>query len=129
MSKPGIRAAASAHSIPSLNAGDHKEVSPRTMAKQDAYAGVSRWGLLNDAPALNPHRALLSGFLQAVRRQVREDVARQLVSAVAREGEEIDLVVAGGGLRGYYCVGCYVVLEELRRPVMPSSSWLLPADH
>ena len=111
------RGAASAHSIPSLNTDANnaaKEISPRTQAKQDAYAGVSRWGLLNDAPALNPNRQLLSGFLQAVRRQIREDVARGLVSAVA-DGEEVDVVVAGGGLRGYYMVGCYVVLEELRR--------------
>ena len=90
-----MRSAASAHSIPALS--DHKEISPRTQAKQDAYAGVSRWGLLNDAPALNPNRQLLSGFLQAVRRQIREDVARGLVSAVA-DGEtrthSLDMFIA-----------------------------------
>ncbi len=94
-----LRSAASAHSIPALS--DHKEISPRTQAKQDAYAGVSRWGLLNaERGALNPNRALLSGFLQAVRRQVRDDVARSLVSA-AQDGEEVDLIIGGGGLRGH----------------------------
>jgi hypothetical protein len=73
----------------------------------------SRWGLIEDPLKLkNPSRKLLSKLLDQVYNTAVEE--RDLIAQAGLErDEEIDVVFSGGGLRGYYCCGSYVVLNAL----------------
>mmetsp|Transcript_15726 Transcript_15726/g.61423 ORF Transcript_15726/g.61423 Transcript_15726/m.61423 type:complete len:434 (+) Transcript_15726:62-1363(+) len=77
---------------------------------------------------LNPQRErLLRSFLDQINNSLSlDDVRRQLVTAgvciepVAVEGEkakdeplEVDVVISGGGMKGYYVVGAWSVLRHL----------------
>ena len=69
----------------------------------------SAWGLIGQR---NPSRKLTGRILEQVRATVVEE--KQLYEAAGLgPGTEIDVVVSGGGLRGYFCVGAGVVLSAL----------------
>jgi hypothetical protein len=87
-------------SSPDLKGDEAQEARP-----QDPSA----WGLIG---ARNPSRKLTGRILEQVRATVVEE--RPLYEAAGLGPDtEIDVVVSGGGLRGYYCVGAGVVLSAL----------------
>lgn len=66
------------------------------------------WALKSPAPQLNPQRTLLGDVLGTLAARVATEQLRELPA-------EVDVVVSGGGLRGYYVTGCWVVLRSLVR--------------
>ena len=73
----------------------------------------SRWGLIKGAKSLNPKREMMSGVLKHLRECTRAKF-QDKGSCAFKKGEEIDICITGGGLRGYYVTGAWAVLEELR---------------
>jgi hypothetical protein len=73
----------------------------------------SRWGLIEEPSKLkNPSRKLLSKLLDQVYSTAVEELDLYRKAGI-EEGAEIDVVFSGGGLRGYYCCGAYVILNAL----------------
>lgn len=76
-------------------------------------ASPSKWGLLGPSSSKNPSRRILSKLLDQVHSSTVEERNLFEQAGLAR-GTEVDLVLSGGGLRGYYCCGAAVVLAALQ---------------
>ena len=62
--------------------------------------------------ARNPTKKLLGTLLDSVIQTTVDECPLYEAAGLPR-GTEVDVVISGGGLRGYYCVGSSVVLNAL----------------
>jgi len=84
-----------------------------------SHSTISRWGLINESNTLNPQRDLLGKLLSQTRKYFYQELERlnecgsewPLQSPQAYE--EIDVIISGGGLRGYYVAGAAQILKEM----------------
>ena len=72
----------------------------------------SKWGLVGPSKSCNPSRDILEKILHQVHVSTIKERDVYELTGLPRN-TEIDLVLSGGGLRGYYVCGAYVVLSAL----------------
>lgn len=77
-------------------------------------AATSKWSLLSPEQQLNPNREILGQVLDQMKQAFRNELKLKKDTDLSlREKEDVDVVVSGGGLRGYYVVGADMMLREL----------------
>jgi len=73
-----------------------------------AAARTSRWLLKSPDKLLNPQYALLRSLVECIQSQLQQP------GDTIQRNQEVDIVVSGGGLRGYYVTGAFIVLKQLQ---------------
>jgi len=73
-----------------------------------AAVRTSRWLLKSPDKLLNPQFALLRSLVECIQSQLEQP------GDTIDRNQEVDIVISGGGLRGYYVTGAFIVLKQLQ---------------